>query len=119
MLARVFARGMRAKPLLSSSGTICRTFAAAPASTGGSAEQKRTPVRVRPQRREFVWPPEDLPPWRRTTMKIVSQWVGLIFFGFFMFLAWLSKYWAQSQMDAIDIEMSKPRRHRQLEEREL
>merc|ERR1712187_479155 len=99
----------------SASSGILRAFSSnssAPSGSAGDAApsppKKRTPARA--TSREYVWPPEDLPEWRRTLMKVVSQWGGLMFFGFFMGIAYASKKWAEWEMDVLDRELTKPRR---------
>mmetsp|Transcript_18952 Transcript_18952/g.30772 ORF Transcript_18952/g.30772 Transcript_18952/m.30772 type:complete len:112 (-) Transcript_18952:45-380(-) len=90
-----------------------RAFASAQSSSSTSATKPRPTSRsARATVREHVWPPEHLPQWKRTTMKVISQWGGLMFFGFFMGIAWLSKAWAERDMDLVEKELSQRRRDR-------
>mmetsp|Transcript_40924 Transcript_40924/g.113788 ORF Transcript_40924/g.113788 Transcript_40924/m.113788 type:complete len:87 (+) Transcript_40924:95-355(+) len=71
-------------------------------------QPREQPLRLR--HKEY-WTPKDLPVWRR----VGAEWGGLLFFGFFMGLALIAKKYAEWQLDAVDREMSKPRRHRSLD----
>mmetsp|Transcript_84771 Transcript_84771/g.152760 ORF Transcript_84771/g.152760 Transcript_84771/m.152760 type:complete len:158 (-) Transcript_84771:84-557(-) len=55
------------------------------------------------------WLDQDHPLHRR----ILSQWGGLIWFGSFCVFSWCGKKWGEMQMEGIEKEMSKPRRHRE------
>eukprot|EP00434_Breviolum_minutum_P042835 symbB.v1.2.038144.t1/scaffold5837.1/size23234/3 len=49
----------------------------------------------------------------RSTVKVIlSQWGGLLFFGFWCGIAWLGKTWGEYEMAIIEREMAEPRRYR-------
>merc|ERR1712216_802850 len=118
MLSRRVLRALASPADVASAGSF-RAFGAAPPSDTPSQSSSSTPSRTaasprrppaRATKREYIWPPEDLPQWRRTLMKVISQWGGLIWFGSFMGVAWLAKKYNESAMDELDRELSKPRR---------
>lgn len=91
--------------------THFRPMASSAPPSAGEAKRPAKPAPRRPPDlgdSKVIYSPEDIPLWRR----IVSEWGGLIWFGSFMGIAWISKKWAEYNYDIVDQEYSQPRRHR-------
>ncbi|CAL1132465.1 unnamed protein product [Cladocopium goreaui] len=53
----------------------------------------------------------------RSKVKVIlSQWGGLLFFGFWCGIAWLGKKWGEYEMAIVEREMAEPRRYRRRSE---
>eukprot|EP00931_Biecheleriopsis_adriatica_P071059 TRINITY_DN44914_c0_g1_i1.p2 TRINITY_DN44914_c0_g1~~TRINITY_DN44914_c0_g1_i1.p2 ORF type:complete len:136 (+),score=25.42 TRINITY_DN44914_c0_g1_i1:59-409(+) len=96
----------REKPVHS---LVARAFSA----SGKDKKKKEPPesfeeVTQKLKDQKNYWLEQDHPLHRR----ILSEWGGLLFFGFFCFLAWAGKAYGEWQMSALDRELAKPRRHR-------
>ncbi|CAE7325167.1 PIP5K7 [Symbiodinium sp. CCMP2592] len=86
-----------------------RTFA----STPGKEEKKVPPetpeqVTLKLKEQKDYWNNQE----RSTVKTILSQWGGLLFFGFWCLVVWIGKKWSEWEMHQIERELEEPRKRR-------
>eukprot|EP00929_Paragymnodinium_shiwhaense_P027652 TRINITY_DN16189_c0_g1_i1.p1 TRINITY_DN16189_c0_g1~~TRINITY_DN16189_c0_g1_i1.p1 ORF type:complete len:142 (+),score=24.77 TRINITY_DN16189_c0_g1_i1:127-552(+) len=85
----------------------------AAASSSGEPNASQDAGRPKPEEK-YYWSPEDIGPVRR----FCAQWGGLMFFGFFMGLAWLAKIWGEYNYNVVDREMEELEKRRRRRRRQ-